>query len=210
MADQRTVFTHGTIGTPEWANAITRPVYRANPEHDGEIKPPTRTEMSDVDEALTSLKSGVQTIESAIADLEGTPAALADLIQLVGRLQETKIYEQHNISAPAGFSPWIQSDELPIGTYLCSGFVNPLLPGDGPDGWTFSAYVTHASDESDYPPAGQVGRLGWNGHLSLSWLTVAVPSRLITLTAPGRIYLRGGPSTALTTSSGVLVIQPRS
>lgn len=202
----KTVFTHGTAITPEFLNSINTPRFSANPQADGEIPIPTLNELVDVDSALSVLKDKVQEFEPKISEISNISNSVSALEDSLDLLRSSFLYG-FDSTVQAAYTPWVYSDVLPAGAYLCHGHIFLNLPGSGVDGWTLGYFTGAESDGISNPPSDQYGHFGWNGSCNISWITLPIPWRRIILQSPGRICLYGGPSSSIRVMGSLVVFR---
>lgn len=206
MADQRTVFGHDTIATPEWANAITRPVYRQVPELDGEIKPPTREELLDVDTALDSLETSMEALAGVNDALVGLDARLDKAVSF----HQSFISALSPVAMTAGVQAILESDDLPIGSYVVSGNAVATLPAGGISNLIIRAGLHPTA--GDLPDESFGNHFQWEGTMGFRMISLPVTPRVISLASLGKIRLNAQctnfGSTIAGTWTGSLLILP--
>jgi len=200
----KTVFEHGSYITPEFMNALQNPSYVANPQNDGEfpIPPQIAAEASRAVLAETGIMTALDAESSRITGV-------------ITRLDKAATFYQEYIPslAPVAMTSMVQSilesDDLPIGSYVVSANAIANLPAGG-----FSDLIIRAGV---YPAAGELpdesfgNHLQWTGSMMFRKFALQVTPRVISLSEPGKIHLNCqctnfGPTIAGNWTGSLLVI----
>lgn len=83
----KTILSDGMILAKEWGNAVNNPVYKRNPQNDGEIPYPTDLDAMGVSSVLSVIQSQAAASITSLASTVDTKAAKTDLTALQGTVQ---------------------------------------------------------------------------------------------------------------------------
>lgn len=175
----KTEFAHGTAITPEVMNALNNPRYVDDPQEDGEIPFP-------------------------LIDLSRLPDVALELGAHAARLDKSASFYQYFIansqSVAMTLSPQsiLETEVLPVGSYVVSGQAVAYLPAGGLANMKFRAGVSTIQNDLADPSFGNY--LEWDGVMSYRMIALPVTRRVISLSSPGKIYL-----SALCTNFGTVI-----